>query len=132
MNIKLYSEEDYSEVAEWYRKRKMPPLLKDVINCPSIFVTDDEGNKILLLIVFLAENAPVASIGFAISNPDFSSKEIYKAMERGINAVKYIAERQGVKLLFCNLAKLSHSKLLDKMGFYKGAKSTYERFFVWA
>ena len=79
----------------------------------------------------LVENAPVASIAFAVGNPDCSPKIMYEAMDRGINCILYICEKQGIKLLFSQLAKFSKSKLLDKHGFYRGAKSVWERFRIW-
>ena len=131
MKTQIYKNEDYSTVQQWYAARNVPALPSEYIPCPSIWVTDDDGNKILLLVVYMVENAPVASIAFAVGNPDCSPKIMYEAMDRGINCILYICEKQGIKLLFSQLAKFSKSKLLDKYGFYRGAKSVWERFRIW-
>jgi hypothetical protein len=129
--IQLYKDEDYNTVKEWYIKRNIPPLAPELITCPSIFVTDSDGNKLLLLIVYVVENAPVASIAFSVGNPECKPKIMYQAMDRGLNGIIYICEKQGIKLLFSQLARFSKSKLLDKYFFFRGAKSVWERFRVW-
>lgn len=131
LNVRLYKNEDYGIVQEWYTARGLPPLPSEYIPCPSIWVTRGDGEKLLLLVVYLVENAPVASISWAVGNPDIKPKEMYMAMDRGLDAITYICEKQGVKLLFSHLARFSRSKMLDRYGFVKCEKNVYERIKVW-
>ena len=131
MRIDLYKDEDYSIVEAWYQQRHIEPLPKGLISCPSLFVVNEKGDKIVLLVTYTANNAPMAAISWMIGNPNFSSKVIYKAIQIGLEGTLYILKKHNIKLILCNLAKLSKTKMLDNLGFIKGGKNVYERILIW-
>jgi len=100
MNIKQFSYlSDYEDVKEWLEPRKdwPDPLPKDFIS-ESGFVAEEDGEKLAVAWLFMT-NAPIAWLGFPITNPKVTDAKRREALDTVFEVIKSEAKKRGYKFL---------------------------------
>lgn len=100
MKTRLYESADYPLIAVWWQRHKQPAIPANVLPACGVIVTDDEGNPLAAVWLYMANNAPVAWFAWLVTDGLIEPFVAKDAIETAIGAVEKIAHDAGYKLLF--------------------------------
>ena len=113
--VRLFSEEDYGELKQWWAGHKVRPVPLDRLPRGSGFGLMVPG----LAAVFLYETGhAIGFIGNMVSNPDASKREVNAALDRLVYDLLWLAKERGIEIVQGDTTSVPVARRARKHGFH--------------
>lgn len=126
-NARVLKEEDYQELASWWKWWKFPPPAQEMLpnNGTCGIMLSKEGVNVCAGFIYYT-NSKMCWIEFIVSNPNYRKSDRKEALLVLINELGDIAKSKGFKVAYTNLKNASLINHFADCQYIKGSIQTTE------